>query len=187
MKTTTKKKKGIVATNIKDVTIKPHKTIVLYKINDKIYNRKPRTKDKYIQFHVSSPNASLAKVKNFVKYVITDIKELNFLKNDMGFLMELVYGENHSTDLSINVLTGKIFYIWVYIPYIKDTNEKGTLPTNIHSEIFAFDIFYIRRHLSDNDCQGIQNILKRDIQANVFVRNINETPTLPFPITVTLI
>src|SRR6476469_3481160 len=77
------------------------KQYVVYKSGDKITVRKPR-KDPYIPFVVQPTSQnSITKIKQFIKHVVTDIKELNFLKNDMGFAMEENFGDDHSTDPTI--------------------------------------------------------------------------------------
>lgn len=167
------------------------KTVIVYKIDKRVTIRKPRAKDEYVSFTVEvdegkigKDGVSLSKAKNFVKHIVTDIKELNFLKNDMGFLMSEIYGPDHSTDVNVDVYEGKLFYIWVYLPFRKHAG-RNTLSKDLQKEIFPFDIFYIRRDLSTADCKNIINLLRRDIDAFVYVRQIDETPILPYDVRVT--
>ena len=160
------------------------KSITLYKIGEKVTIRKPRAREAHIQFRVEpTPGMTLTKVKQFVKYVVTDVKELNFLKNDMGFLLAEIYGKDHSVDLSIDVSEGTIFYIWAYLPF-KDPDSQMP-PNDIQKQVFPFDVFYIRERLSEADCKSIQTILKRDIETQVHVRSVGELPKIPFVIRVT--
>jgi len=164
--------------------VKLLKEVTLYKTQDKVTVRKPR-KDAYISFSVqSTPSTSITKIKQFVKHIITDIKELNYLKNDMGFAMEEIFNEDHSTDTTIDLRKGKIFYIWVFLPFVPEKGAKNTLPKEVQQEIFPYDIFYIRQPLTNSECKNIQYSFKRDIDASIQVRSLGETPEIPFDIKV---
>jgi len=172
--------------------ISKKKTVVIYKSDKKVTIRKPRKGDVFVSFNVEIDEkpvkgsakkddvATLAKVKNFVKHIVTDVKELNFLKNDIGFLMSEIYGPDHSTDTNVNVYNGRVFYIWVHLPYMKTAGSRLTLPKNIQKDVFPYDLFYIRQDISDADCKNILNLLRRDIDAFVYVRDLQEFPDLPF-------
>lgn len=165
------------------------KTVIIYKCDKKVTIRKPRAKDEHISFTVdvdesSKDAASLAKVKNFVKHIVTDVKELNFLKNDMGFLMSEIYGPDHSIDANVDPYSGKMFYIWVHLPF-KTHHGRNTFPRHLQKDIFPFDIFYMRQDLSTVDCKNILNLLRRDIDAFVYVRQLDEEPILPYNVKAT--
>src|SRR5690348_5097987 len=79
---------------------KPASPNIFYKTSgNKITIRRPRESSDYISFTITdSTRLSGNKIKTFLKYLITDIRELNFLKNDVGFLLNELYGEEHSID-----------------------------------------------------------------------------------------
>lgn len=178
------REKNKTATTSRGGKVAPKKKLVtIYKTDKKVTIRKPRAKDEYVTFTVevdegkaSKDGVSLVKAKNFVKHVVTTVKDINFLKNDMGFLMSEIYGADHSTDASIDVYTGKVFYIWVYLPFKKQTG-RNTLPKEI-CNIFPFDIFYMRQNLSALDCKNIVDLLRRDLDAFVYVRDLDEQPPI---------
>ena len=131
------------------------KSVTLYKVNGKVTVRRPGAKESYVQYVVEQTSGTtLTKMKQFVKYIINDIKELNFLKNDMGFLMSEIYGKEHSTDTNIDVNHGKIFYFWVYLP-LDDVKNSNSTSSSVQRDVFPFDIFYIRQKLSEVDCKSI--------------------------------
>jgi len=166
------------------------KSIDLYKIDQKVTVRKPRAKaeGKNTAIHFVSEitdKTMLPKVKEFIKHVYTDIKELNFLQKDMGFLISDIYGKDNGVNTSVDVNNGRIFFTWVYVPFIAEKDKKEShLPKSIKQNIFPYDIFYLRQTISDSDCKGILSWLRKKIDAHVYVRHPFETPLLPYDIKV---
>lgn len=181
------------------------KLIDLYKTGQKVTLRKPRhgktetndPKSHSPPIHFVSEvydKNMVAKVKEFTKHIFTDIRELNYLRKDMGFLISDLYGgTEHSTNMAFDVNKGRIFFTWVHIPYMYgDVSSCPSspppsfprLPKSIQSDIFPFDIFYLRQPISDADCKTILSLLKKKIDAQVYVRYPHEIPQLPFNISV---
>ena len=168
------KKEGNVGTKKKPV---PE---TFYKMQGgKITIRKPRANSDYIAYTVNESSVSSAKVKNFLKYIITDVKELNFLKNDVGFLLNELYGEDHSTDRSVPVEDGRIFFTWVYLPYFSNSGTN-TLPRDIRTNIIPFDLAFIRKKITNVECERlIMHRLKTEVNVLIHVRHPFEKPTVP--------
>ena len=164
-------------------TIKINKSsgILLYKNDKKITIRKPKNVEDYTIF-TSTSRDSLQPMKNFLKYVITDVRELNLLKNDLCFLINEIFerlGKDHATDISVDVESGVIFYVWVHLPYKWNTLQFPT-PDSIREEIFPFDLFYVRQKMSNMEIKQIQDILKQQVDVTIHSRRPGEMAVSPF-------
>jgi hypothetical protein len=153
-------------------------TRIYYKVNGKITTRKPK-KLANIAFQVE--NVDGAKVKNFLKHIITDINEINFLRNDVGFLLNDLYGNEHSVDSNVPVDDGRIFYAWVYLPYVSGGNKNG-LPLDVRKNVFSFDLSYVKRRMTNAECDHVVDVLKREVDVFVYVRRPFETVVPPFSV-----
>jgi hypothetical protein len=153
----------------------------LYKdVKSKKVTVKKPNHDEYITFtYNQKENTRL--LKTFVKYIVTDVREVNLLKNDMGFLINEIYGQqDYMTNLTVPVEDGTVFYVWTYLPYNWD--ENVSTPADIKTEIFAFDLFYIRLPLSMGETKNIITFLKDQVDAKVYTRKVGDAPQLPFDV-----
>jgi CRISPR/Cas system-associated protein Csx1 len=144
----------------------------LYKVKDKVYLRKPKGVEDVVEFTADTESHAISYIKHFIEKIITDSTELVYIKNDIGFTLSEIYGENHSIDTTIPLYKGCIFYVWVYLPY----ESKSTTSYNV---IFPYDLCYIRQALSETECKNFIALVKRDINAQIYVRKINQVPSLP--------
>ncbi len=163
---------------------------LFYKNGKKVIIRKPKDINNYIPFIASffkTRNLGINSIKSFLKYVITDVKELNFIKNDVGFLMHELFNNISSSKTTHNEFTtslqhpltgGTIIYIWVYLPSKYDMTKFET-PSDVRESIFPFDLFFTRLSLTKEECKMIKDILFKDVDVKVFCRKVHETPVLP--------
>jgi len=156
----------------------------LYKSDKKVTVRRPRSKNNNcVQFDLDSTDRSvIARAKQFLKYVAVDVKELNFIRNQIGFLLTDIYGDDHSDNLDTDVYDGRMFYVWTFLPWENAQAGESRLPHSIRHDIFPFDVTFVKRPLSNLDCKTIVNILKRDLDVSVHVRRIHQSPQLPLPL-----
>ena len=138
--------------------------VIFYKTGNSVTNTKPKIINKTtLIFHVTidsranDQNDLSLMVKNFIKYIVVDIKELNLLKNDICFLMNELYHENDFVNHIVPLKTGVIFYVWVYIA-----------PS---TEVFPFDLFFIRKSLSNEDVSKIKTIMKNEMNVEIHTRS----------------
>ena len=156
------------------------KVITLYKKDNKITTRKPKKVQEFIPFSVPS-KSSLNSVKTFLKYVITDIKELNLVKNDVCFLINEIFGrleKDHTTNTEVMINDGIIFYVWVYLPYEYNLNQFET-PHSVREDIFPFDLYYVRQNMSHTGIKQIQDILRNEVNIHVRTRRPGENIMIP--------
>jgi len=146
-----------------------------YRVDDKLTTRKPRRN--HVTFRVKSVGSTNStNVKNFLKHVLIDIKEINFLRNDVGFMLHDKYGDDHSATSIVPIEEGRIFYSWVHLPYSELNN---TLPEDVGATVFAFDLAYVRRLMTNAECENIINVLKKEVDVHVYVRRPFEEAVLP--------
>jgi hypothetical protein len=154
---------------------------IYYRILDKITTRKPRRKDtlNYIAFKVqNNNNSSISTIKQFLKHILISVKEINFLRNDVGFLLTDMYRNDHSVDITTPIDDGCIFYVWVYLPF----ENPNSLPQDIKSTIFAFDLAYVKRKMTTAECDHVINVLKKEVNVHIYARQLFEKVVLPFSI-----
>ncbi len=101
-----------------------------------------------------------------LSYVVSDIEELNLIRNDIGFLVQDILGG--SIDTSVPIKDGIYFFIWVSLNY-KNENNK-----NCHT-IFPFDLLFVRKNVSFKDVALIQKILKNQTKVRIFTRKFGDT------------
>lgn len=154
-----------------------------YKSGKKITIRKPRSMINFIPFiasYAKTKGMNNNTVKNFLKHVVTDVKELNFIKNDVCFLMNEMYGKD-LVNCVVPYTDGIIFYIWVYLPYSFDMSKYSSTK-DIRDKVFPFDLFYARKNITEKDCKKIEEILLKDVDVKLYHRKPMQTPVLPFEI-----
>ena len=160
---------------------------VFYKIGKIVTGRKPSASKikngEVVVFSVATNGAKLPQVKDFLTYVITDQKQLTFLKNDVGFLMNELYGSavpNTSNSGDDNLQCGTIIYVWVHLgfPYSPSVSSR------ISSKIFAFDLYFLPRRIPEEKMKYIADTLKRGADVKIHSRRVNEFPECPFSVRV---
>lgn len=160
----------------------PPEHLIFYKKGKKIATRRP--KDDAIAFRVTVKNVKTRtltqNIKTFLKYVVTEVKDLNLLKNDVCFLMNDLYGKDHSVDTSVPLEKGYIFYVWCYLPYRYETEA----PQELAGSIVAHDLVYIRQNLTSTQVKTIKEILKKDVDVEIHSRRLHEKVELPYKIAV---
>lgn len=111
------------------------------------------------------PTIKKATVNAFLKNILCDIREINLVKNDIGFLLQELFPMQNSFNLSLPFNQGTIFYCWVCLK----------------KQIFTFDLIYIRMNLSDKDIKKIIDKIKLT-KTTIYSRRLNEKIELPFNI-----
>jgi hypothetical protein len=158
----------------------PPEHVILYKKGKKVTTR--RSKGDCITFRATLRNgngkSALLSVKNFLRYVITETKELNLLKNDVLFLVNELYGLDHSIDENVALEKGHVIYVYCHLPY-KYTSE---VPADLCETIFPHDLMYIRRNLTATEVRTIKDILKKDVDIQVYCRRPFEKVAMPVTI-----
>lgn len=156
----------------------------VYKKDTCISTRKPKTekiKD-FIVFNVENKNDEKKKLsiqeKEFLKNIVTDKKELNFIRNDICFLINELYKRDHSVS-NVTIEKGVMFFIWVFFPFEWSDHEK--IPENIKTDVFFFDLFFLRREITKEQVKSIVETISKT-KITIFTRKINEIPVLPFKI-----
>lgn len=110
------------------------------------------------------PNVKKVLVNKFFKTIIFDIKEINLVKNDIGFLLKDIYPMLNSLNIELDFAKGRIFYCWVCLK----------------TQIFAFDLMYLRKDLKESEIKNILNTIKLN---SLYCRKVYEKPVLPFNLT----
>lgn len=167
--------------------------VIYYKSDKKVTLKKPKKDVDYIKFFVDVGSTPASSVRAFLKYVVTDSNTLNMLKNNICFIMEDLYGRNHSVDPSIHLDEGVIFYVFVYLPMRissrkndKNANQNIENTDNSCGKVFSYDLIFVRRPLSSSEIKYIENIFKSEIDMKIYHRRLYEIPKLPFPVKVVL-
>ena len=157
--------------------------VILYKNDKRVVMRKPKHVRDFIAFSTSSQE-SLSKVKTFLRYVVCDVRDINFLKNQLCFLINDCFerlGKDPKTDITIDIDKGIIFYVWVFLPFNYNLKVFET-PRNIREDIFAFDLFFVRQQMNSSEIKRILDILKNQLDIHVGWRKFNEPAKLPYRI-----
>lgn len=124
-----------------------------------------KSKKKTLMFKVDK-SVKKASIELFIKSLVTDVRELNLLKNDISFFMNESYPQlNSSTQDDCKFKDGTIFFCWVAL------NKK----------IFPFDLFYLRKNLLPKEIKKVQKVLK-NTDNYVFARKPFFNVNLPFNI-----
>lgn len=151
-----------------------------YKRGRTVTLRKPcqKKKDSYVHFSVVlEGKRQEASVRQFLKYVVTDLKELILLKNDVCFLMNDL---KYSKKLTHTVQSGVVLYVWVYLPY-QYSNEVSC---SIKETVYYYDLFCISQGITDKQFSEILTTLQLGADVRIFKRRIGDNTSLPFPIKV---
>ena len=151
-----------------------------YKRGDLVTLRKPCQKrlDSYVHFNVvleGKKQEVLA--KQFIKYVITDLKDLILLKNDVCFLMNDL---KYSKQLTHTTAHNTVLYVWVYLPY----KYSNAVSSAIKEKLYTYDLFCISQDITDKQFREILTTLQLGADVKIFKRTIGEKASLPFPIKV---
>lgn len=157
----------------------------IYKCDQKITTKKPRKSHIIFKFDTND-SSSEKQMKSFVKDIITDVKELNFLRNDVAFLIHDLYETVPVYDHlgSDGTIPGGFFYAWIWLPVtIMSTAAKKEI---IFKNVIPFDLFFLRKKLNVTECNKIIQVLKSDANVHIHYRQYNEQPKLPFEVSVTL-
>jgi hypothetical protein len=129
------------------------KNLVYLKSNSSVSFKKPlRKRDEKL---ILQTDATVKKttVVNFVKSIVITLKEINSLKNDIGFILRELYPMYNSLNIELPFKFGTIFYCWVVV----------------ENELFTYDLFYIRKNLTEKEINYVKDKIK--ITKNIiFVR-----------------
>ena len=153
--------------------------IILYKTSDNVTQRRPSKETDYVKFSFPVDKVKPQDAKAFIKGVITELSEVNYLKNDFCFLIEDLQASKVILPDVTKLDDCTIFYTWVCLPYMRLVNEEH-VPEN--AEIIPFDIGYWNQHLPDWAREKIQGFLREC--GSIYTRRLYETPKLPIPIKV---
>jgi hypothetical protein len=139
--------------------------VTVYKTKlDKLTTRKPKG-DYNVEFVLKFPLPTVKKDYTILNSVVTSKKELNLLKNDVGFLVEEMFPEGNFT--LKQHYPGTILYCWVCL----------------QNTIFPFDLMYITKSLLPKEIKFIINTIKKTKNL-IYARNLYEKPSLNiFPFT----
>lgn len=154
----------------------PVEHVIFYKKGKKVTSR--NSKGDGIPFRVTLKGGSKqsTEVKNFLKYVVTEVKELNLLKNDIFFLLSDLYGPDHSLN-TLSLEKGHVFYVWCFLPY----PYEADIPEMAQS-VLAHDLIYIRKNLSSSQVKKVKEILKKDTDVEIHSRRFGEKVKLGYSI-----
>lgn len=114
------------------------------------------------------PNVKKIVVNKFLKTIIFEIKEINLVKNDIGFLIQELYPMINSLNIELPFKDGIIFYIWV----------------SLKRQIFSFDVMYLRKNLNEREIKKVIDKIKLT-NVTLYYRRVNEKPVLPFDLKLT--
>jgi hypothetical protein len=101
-----------------------------------------------------------------LKYVVTNLEELNLIKNDICFLISDIF-EGKSNDPELPLEQGTFFYIWMYLEF-QDEHDKKC------QNLFPFDLFFVRKKVSAKHRALIQKVLKSQTDVYIFTRRLGE-------------
>lgn len=159
-------------------TVMDNRISVLYKTDDKVSVRKPPDSESYVKFACKDRSSA---AKAFIKGIITDVKELNFVRNDVGFLMDDLFEDaSYRYPVREGLHKCTIFYVWTYLPYSKSHNTEVVPPSR---DIVAFDLCYVAKKLDAAKLEMIQRFL-REHSIHVYARNLHDHPGMPYQVSV---
>lgn len=142
---------------------------LLYKLGKMVTRREPC--EPCLSIDVESED--IVGVTRFLKYAVSDIEELNYIKNDISFLVNELYARNRHRRLFNSSHTGSIIYIWVYIPI----RTQGAV---IHDVLFPFDLFHLPRVLSPQERQRIHSKILDETDNYLYFRDQFQPPPIPY-------
>ena len=135
----------------------------LFKKGKQVTDAKPENSAEWLPFEIDTDLITKDDASHFLMYVVADIKEINAIKIDVGFMVNERL-KPPSKRFTVHT-PGTIFYIWVRLPD--------------HEALIPYDVFHFPRILTAKEMESARSFLLRHTDALLYFRNLYETPQVP--------
>ena len=117
---------------------------------------KPNSISNYIPLHVRCCESDKKRVIEFLKYLVVSIKEINFIKNDLLFLLSEIDFKKISNK-KCDLLNGNVFYTFICIC----------------DKIFPYELAFSQENISKSQLDYIKKTMETT-RVQIYSKKINQ-------------